>query len=415
MAAFGASLTLAWNPNTTQPVAGYSVYSGTSSGHYTAIANAKTKTTYNLTGLLTGRTYYLAIRSYDSNGVPGASSPEIVASVDSVPVIVGQPISQSAADGSIVVLSANATSSFSFSYQWMLNGVAIDGATNAQLALTGVGQQSAGSYTVIASNSAGTTASQAAVLNVAGVGGSAFPLGPPPTPGLYEGLYYQLDANGNAMIVPGTSGWIKLTLNPGGSYSCRVVPASGASYSFTGRTNSNGDAVYSISQGLGLDTLNMVIHLASASVNGQITGVVSNTSLLTSWVSMLSAVLTTNSVAVAANYTFLSPVPPGAIPTNVTWSVGISTNGGDLIAGTLGDGAVFWQSEFIGVNNSTPVYCFPYGASGGLLAGWIGIANGVPVGNLTWIRPSGLPLLGGFAGIIGLGGGGPLNFMQLLP
>lgn len=95
-------------------------------------------------------------------GVSGSGSN----SASAAPSFILSPQSASVAAGSSVVFSAQATASAAVSYQWMLNGVALSGATNADLILSAVTASNAGSYTVVATNGAGSTTSSAATLSV---------------------------------------------------------------------------------------------------------------------------------------------------------------------------------------------------------------------------------------------------------
>jgi uncharacterized repeat protein (TIGR02543 family) len=80
--AFGAQLKLAWDANTELDLAGYRVYYGTSSGNYGSPVSVGNVTTYTLTGLTQGPTYFVAVTAIDtlldesgySNGVSGAAT-----------------------------------------------------------------------------------------------------------------------------------------------------------------------------------------------------------------------------------------------------------------------------------------------------------------------------------------------------
>jgi hypothetical protein len=95
-------------------------------------------------------------------GVSGSGSN----SASAAPSFILQPQSSTVAAGSSVVFSAQATASASVSYQWTHNGVAIAGATGADLLLSNTAATDAGSYAVVASNSAGNSTSSAATLSV---------------------------------------------------------------------------------------------------------------------------------------------------------------------------------------------------------------------------------------------------------
>ena len=61
-----ANLNLAWNASTASNVGGYIVYYGQSSRNYTASVDVGASTSYALTGLQPGITYYFAVSVYDS-------------------------------------------------------------------------------------------------------------------------------------------------------------------------------------------------------------------------------------------------------------------------------------------------------------------------------------------------------------
>ena len=61
------TVTLAWE-RAGEPVAGYKVHYGTTSGVYDHVADAGNSTGYTVTGLQTGVTYYFAATSYNSSG-----------------------------------------------------------------------------------------------------------------------------------------------------------------------------------------------------------------------------------------------------------------------------------------------------------------------------------------------------------
>ena len=88
-----------------------------------------------------------------------------------LPIIQAQPISQSASAGQDVVFSVGAFGLPAPAYQWLKDGLAITGATNATLVLPAVQATTAGNYSVVVSNSIGSVTSAAAALTVvAGAG-----------------------------------------------------------------------------------------------------------------------------------------------------------------------------------------------------------------------------------------------------
>ncbi len=64
--AFAGSLSLAWDASTSPNVGGYKIYYGTASKTYSANVDAGNVTSYEITGLTEGKTYYLALKAYDT-------------------------------------------------------------------------------------------------------------------------------------------------------------------------------------------------------------------------------------------------------------------------------------------------------------------------------------------------------------
>jgi hypothetical protein len=104
-----------------------------------------------------------------TNAVGSSASTAVTVSVsdlDVAPTIAAQPASLNVASGSDAVFAVDAHGTEALSYQWYRNGVALAGANSPVLHLTGVNMLNSGSFTVSVSNSAGTAASNAAILNV---------------------------------------------------------------------------------------------------------------------------------------------------------------------------------------------------------------------------------------------------------
>lgn len=83
-----------------------------------------------------------------------------------VPVITTNPVSQSVTTGANVFFTAAATGTPTPTWQWQKDGSDITGATSATYSITGVVLGDAGTYTAIATNTAGSTTSTGAVLAV---------------------------------------------------------------------------------------------------------------------------------------------------------------------------------------------------------------------------------------------------------
>jgi glucose/arabinose dehydrogenase len=84
----------------------------------------------------------------------------------SEPIISLQPASQTISTGSTVVFNVTATGEPSSSFQWSLNGAPIAGATRALLVISGATAASAGAYSCVVTNSAGSVLSASATLAV---------------------------------------------------------------------------------------------------------------------------------------------------------------------------------------------------------------------------------------------------------
>src|SRR5438105_6130918 len=69
-------LTLAWTANTESDLAGYKLHYGTSSHTYQTSIDVGNRTTYIVTGLLSGQTYYFAVTAYNTSGAESGYSNE---------------------------------------------------------------------------------------------------------------------------------------------------------------------------------------------------------------------------------------------------------------------------------------------------------------------------------------------------
>lgn len=167
---------------------------------------------------------------------------------DVAPVITTQPASQVVAVGSTLELVATAAGSPLPTLQWRKNGVAIPGATNPILTIPNATGADTGSYTVVATNVAGTTTSTAAFvppLSVVAGGTASFRA----TAG-GAGAAYQWSWNGTT-IASGTASTLTVT---------NVQPTQAGIYSVAIAGGGSTTQEHSI---LGLDTTAKVIGTAS--------------------------------------------------------------------------------------------------------------------------------------------------------
>ena len=129
-----------------------------------------TSATLTLTNVQPGEagTYSVVV----SNPVSAVTSSNAVLTVNTNPVaplFITEPTSLTANVGSNASFTATAVGSQPITYQWNVNNVPItneSSATSTTLTLTNVQSTDAGSYTLTASNSVGSTISSAAVLTV---------------------------------------------------------------------------------------------------------------------------------------------------------------------------------------------------------------------------------------------------------
>ncbi|MBM3842688.1 MAG: hypothetical protein FJ397_05390 [Verrucomicrobia bacterium] len=89
-----------------------------------------------------------------------------VAPIETAPVITSSPVSQTVFAGATVTFSATASGSPAPTYQWRKDGNPVMGATANTLTIAAAALSDAGTYTVTATNSAGSATSAPAVLTV---------------------------------------------------------------------------------------------------------------------------------------------------------------------------------------------------------------------------------------------------------
>ncbi len=77
------SVTLEWDPNSESDLAGYKVYYGTASRTYGSPIVLGKVTTYTVTGLTPGTTYYFAVTAYNTAGLESGYSNEVFTTIPS--------------------------------------------------------------------------------------------------------------------------------------------------------------------------------------------------------------------------------------------------------------------------------------------------------------------------------------------
>src|SRR5208283_4293956 len=121
-------------------------------------------TSYTIASAAAGNAGTYTVVATNSGGAVTSSG--AVLTVTAAPVITTQPVSQMVGAGSSVTFTVVAGGTPAPTYQWQFNGAAISGATSASYTINSVAAGNAGTYTVVATNSAGTVTSSGAVLTV---------------------------------------------------------------------------------------------------------------------------------------------------------------------------------------------------------------------------------------------------------
>ena len=69
--------TLSWDANTESDIAGYKMYYGDASGHYTNTIDVGKVTTMQVSNLLNGVTYFFVVTAYNTSGLESLPSNEV--------------------------------------------------------------------------------------------------------------------------------------------------------------------------------------------------------------------------------------------------------------------------------------------------------------------------------------------------
>jgi len=198
--------------------------------------------------------------------------------------------------------------------------------------------------------------------------------------GTYNGLFYDV-ANGAGAA---SSGLLQsLTLSSNGVYSGKLY-IGGTNYSINGNFDFSGNATNQITRKSNLGPLTLGMNLNWNTSPPEITGTVRGTNG-GAWTASLLAELAANNLP-SAEYTLL--LPPGTnSPPGDGYALITNNAGAAVVTGALADGAAWSESVGISQTGALAIYAAPY-TNGGLLLGRLLLTNGVPEGNLTWIRPA---------------------------
>ena len=154
------------------------VYTGSSVSSLTNIASnddvqsgviQHSALTFNAAG---GTTYYFDVDGFNGGDVVGADSAAVTLNLtftpgaNSAPQITTQPAGQTVNTGASVTFTVVATGSPAPTFQWKKDGTPIGGATGTAYNIPSAAVGDSGTYTVVATNSAGSANSNGAVLVV---------------------------------------------------------------------------------------------------------------------------------------------------------------------------------------------------------------------------------------------------------
>jgi len=123
-----------------------------------------TNLSYTLANIQTNRAGAYSVTTSNFAGVRVSSN--AILTVNVPPAFLAQPSSQFAAAGDPVTLTALASGTQPLKFQWRKNAANIAGATNTSYTIAVVTNSSAGNYSVVVANVAGTVTSSNAVLGV---------------------------------------------------------------------------------------------------------------------------------------------------------------------------------------------------------------------------------------------------------
>jgi hypothetical protein len=161
-----------------------------------------------------------------TNAVGSVTSHSVMVTAAPIaPEIISQPVGKNLSAGESIILTATATGTAPLSYQWIKNGVTIQGATQATFV-----PKETGSYSVIISNTAGTVSSLSAYVRV--------PPAVTPYGSEYEGLL--TPSSSARMDVAGT---VSVFISRSGTVSGKIRSRSGVAR-FIGRINSYGQIIF---------------------------------------------------------------------------------------------------------------------------------------------------------------------------
>jgi hypothetical protein len=154
---YSADVTLAWDPNTQTDLKGYKIYYGTATGNYQWIIDAGNVTTYTVSGLSVGATYFASATAYNTSGLESSYSNEVSFTLPGCTYSISPSSATFAASGGTGTINITTTQYCRWTASSDSSWVTVS---------TGSGQGSGSlSFTVSPNNN---TTSQTATLTIAG-------------------------------------------------------------------------------------------------------------------------------------------------------------------------------------------------------------------------------------------------------
>jgi PKD repeat protein len=145
-----ANVNLTWNASPSSNVGGYIVSYGQSSGNYTSSIDVGNTTTYALSGLITGSTYYFAVNTYDSTKTAySAYSNEVTLTIPVSTALTADftPSTTIGSEGFLVNFTPVTTGAVT-SWAWSFPGSYTPSVTNSTAQIVSVTYPTAGTYSV---------------------------------------------------------------------------------------------------------------------------------------------------------------------------------------------------------------------------------------------------------------------------
>jgi len=315
-----------------------------------------------------------------ANGLSSLPCGPVLVTMALAPFVVLEPQSQSMFLKGSVTFAAKAAGATPLRYSWLKNGVKVAGADEPSLTLGGITAASAGTYTLVATNSYGRVASDPVTLALI----------PNPFTNL-AGNYYGLFSETPARFP--SSGRFTLSLTRLGAYSGNLQGAGGP-YAFTGAFSPAGRSAPRVPRGYGKTPLALSLALDVTNGTQQILGTVADGS----WAAALEADL--------AFYSATNPSPWRGADTIILDSSGggvagpggggygkvtVTPAGMVSFIGALSDNtAVAPSAAGVSKYGRWPLYIPLYGTGTlGSLSGWVTFTNlpGVSLqGGAAWFR-----------------------------